>query len=411
MYLTSRGLALRGKRDFDDALHTFDEALRATGEVVHLAERMRVLADAGRWAEAVAAGTELSWRSECDAEGKAELAAIERASLAHAPPPDEPPLDIVRRRALGHGTLVPMLDATANALRNLGGDTGLRAQGPTSAGQALRDRKLSIAVSGSEGPSNRLCLALVLTGEPDPARATYTSTEPAVRTISDRDPGFSLWRLDGDVGVQALGPPPRVVSDWIERLALRDSDGTDAALAFESSEDFLDLWAAASLEEPPAALARDWLAALVHPRMPLCRVCTAPDWVYRWQVVATLGLVRSEPGWPGTEKRKALLALLGGAVDWPLAAAIRVAAEVALHQPEATRELRQVLIDLCDAVSDQPNPAIGWTLLGALDMLPFVPKGSTVSLRARLAERELDGPPEPPPPPPRKRPWWKLWAN
>jgi hypothetical protein len=138
-------------------------------------------------------------------------------------------------------------------------------------------------------------------------------------------------------------------------------------------------------------------------------VCAGPDWVYRWQSAALIGLALSEPGWKGTAKRTALTSLLSGPTDWPLAAAIRVAAEVALHEPEATPELRQTLIDLAQTLDDQENCGITTTLLGALEMIPYVPAEYVNQLRSRIAGDENPSP-EPSSTPARKRPWWKFWG-
>jgi hypothetical protein len=159
-----------------------------------------------------------------------------------------------------------------------------------------------------------------------------------VLTLSDEVDVFRFWKREGDSVIQALGPPLAEVSEWIERLSLRELDGTDPRTLFDSSTNFLDLWSAAVSPPPPAAAARDWVAAMVFPRMPPCRVCSGPDWMYRWQVVALIGLAHAEPGWEGTQKRAALRSLLRGAIDWPLAAAIRVAAE--LTPPEVVLRWR-----------------------------------------------------------------------
>lgn len=427
-FLVCKALALRGKGDFDGALSSFDEAWQLTGDVVHLAEKVRVLADAGRWVEAIGEHLDLAARREPDAENLAEYEAIKRAARDNAPPPDEPPLDVVRRRILGHGAFVPMLDATANALSRIGADEDLRVKGPAGAGAAIREGSVRMTVSGVEGPSNRLCMALMLAGEADPRLADYVTSHAEIRTVTKRADPFALWQIDGDAIVQALAPPPAHVSAWVESLALRELDGTIAESAFASSPDFLDLWAMAAAQPPPAARARDWVAATVHPRMPLVRVSEGPAWVHRWQLCAVLGLALSEPGWVRTEKREALLALLRGAVDWPLAAAIRVAAELALRDADTTRELRQALIDVCPALPHEANAGIAFALLGALEMLPLVPKEYPARVRAQLQEDgHLEGsaageageaaetgaspPPAPPPPSPAaaKRPWWKLW--
>ena len=53
-YLIMKGHAERGLRDFDGALATFELAHRTTSDPTFLMEKMRVLADAGRWSDAIA---------------------------------------------------------------------------------------------------------------------------------------------------------------------------------------------------------------------------------------------------------------------------------------------------------------------------------------------------------------------
>ncbi|HXU03704.1 MAG TPA: hypothetical protein VN903_22215, partial [Polyangia bacterium] len=412
---TVRGLALRGLRAFDGALDAFDRGFAASGDAVYLMERMRVLADAGRWADALETWAKFGAASAPDEENVLEHQTIQRAAQANAPAPDEPPLDIVRRRALGHGYLFRMQDASANALRQVAADPKLRAKGPADAGAAIRSGNVTMAVSGPEGPSNRLCQALMFAGQPDPRLAAYTGTDDV--DLGREATQYTLWRRDGDVIVQALPPPPAPVSDWIERIALRELDGSVAETAFETSADFLDMWNVASRTAPPAASARDWVAATIYPRMPVVRVCGGPEWVYRWQVAALIGLALCEPGWKATARRTALMSLLEGPVDWPLAAAIRVSAELALREPDATREIRQMLIDLTYRHKGERNGAIVQTLLGALEMIPYVPAEHVDRLRKALAAADQDASEDddsaPAPegtPKGGKRPWWKLWG-
>lgn len=407
----AKGLALRGARDFEGALRTFEEAFRATSDVIHVSEQVRIYADAGRWTEAIAAWKRVAEVRPADGENLAELAAIEEGARTHAPPPEAPPLDDVRRRVLGHGHLFGMTDATANILRQVGDSESLREKGATGAGEAIRSGKVNVTVSGREGPTNRLALALMLTGDADPRLAPYVTADHKLYVVAPGEDAFTLWREEGDLVVQALAPPPPHVSDWIESVALPEGDGSVAE--FESTPDFLALWDRVAKEPPPQARARDWAAAIVHPRVPVNRVCTTAEWVFRWQVVAILGLVTSEPGWAGTEKREALLSLLRGAVDWSLAAAIRVAAEVALREPETTRELRLALLDIRPALKGEPNHAIAESLILALDMLPYVTKTFLDPLRALIADDAADAEGEPGPPPApgaASRPWWKFWG-
>lgn len=419
---TVRGLALRGLGAFDAALEVFESALSASGDTTYLMEKIRVLADAGRWSDALETWETYTSSRPPDEESLLEHQAIQRAAQAEAPPPEEPPLDIVRRRSLGHGRLWSMHDASANALRQIAGDPRWRAKGPVAAGETVRSSNVTLKVSGAEGPSNRLCQALMFAGRPDPRLARYSSSTDGDVGL-DREPTqYTLWRRDGDVIVQALPPPPDPVSDWVERLALHEPDGTASEARFETAADFLDMWSVAADAPLPDAAARDWMAATIYPRMPVFRVCAGPEWVCRWHAAALIGLARSEPGWTGTSRREALASLLNGPVDWPLAAAIRVAAEIALREPDTTREIRQTLIDLSYRLEREDNQGVVAALLGALEMIPYVPTEDRDRLRKALElEKEggddsnaHDGAPDPAEdpeerPPADRRPWWKFW--
>ena len=424
--LTTVGLALRAKRDFAGALAAFDRAFAIGNDPVHLLEQMRVLADAGRWDEALEAYRRFSSLGTPDRENGLEQAEVARLQRAGAALPAGPPLDRIRRLALGHGALLPMLDATANALRQVGGDPGLRAKNPAGAGASLRGGSLTVAIKGNEAASNRLCLALVLTGAADPRAVSYALDGDPVRRVGGE---AVLWRIDGDVAVPALPAPQQAVTAWVEQLALPDRDGRVREDAFETDVDFLDLWDRAGRAPLPRAPAREWLAAMVHPTMPVFRAAAGPEWLYLWQTAAAIGLAHSEPGWDGTDKRAALLAVLGGELDWPIAAAIRVAAEIAVREPAATADLRDVLTQLTHVVPDQPNGAITRTLALALSIIPYVHREAIERLSAHDAEPsddaeqsddaepsdddepddgEADDPPEPPP---RAKPWWRFWGR
>jgi hypothetical protein len=148
------------------------------------------------------------------------------------------------------------------------------------------------------------------------------------------------------------------------------------------------------------------VAAVVYPRMPICRVGMGPDWVFRWQIAALLGLAGSERGWDGTAKRDAFVSLLGGAIDWPLAAAVRVVAEIAVQEPDTTADIRSLLIDLGAALKRPPNSAITETVLIALELIPYVGDELKDSLRAQLTRDDevIEEPKQ-------KRPWWQFWKR
>ena len=421
---TAVGLAQRSLGQFDRALETFRRAFSLTNDPLYIYEQMRVLADAGRWKEALARFDEVSAMTEPDRENLLERRAIALAAVKGTKP-TEPPLDIVRRRALNHGVLVPMFDATANVARNLVEQLGTDGQSPTALGETLRGASLTLNVAGQEGPSARLCIASMFAGAPDPRLASYDGTTLAIRTIDDEVGQYSLWKLDDGVIVQALPEPQPAVSAWILRLALAGSDETVA----EPESDFLDLWADAKKSPPPDASARDWVAATIYPEMPVFRAGMGPDWVLRWQVAALIGLAHSEPGWVGTAKRDALLSLLRHEIDWPMAAAIRVGLELALEEVESTAEIRKQLIVLSSELVGDQNAGLLHTLLLALQTLPFVGEEHTERIQKDLASRDEDQQPdddedadedadddepaaasEPPAAQTGKKPWWKFWS-
>jgi hypothetical protein len=420
------GLALRANGEFDLACKVFDEIYATTREPDFLHEKKRVLADAGRWSDAIEIANTLEKTTEVHDENVAEHAELRSRLARNAPRPDEPPFDIVCRRALGHGRLLPMVDATANGLRNFAGQHSESSSNPAALGSLIRGDSATIAISGNEGASNRLAQALMFAGAPDPRLARYSiATGTALQLLSDRSDQYSLWKLDGDVVVQALPAPPDAVLSWVERLALFEPDGTAPETLLEAHADFIDMWRESKKLPRVEATSREWVAAAIYPRMPLFRVAMGPDWVYRWQVAALIGLARSDEGWSSTQRRDAFLSLLDGAIDWPLAAAIRVVTEIALDEPETTSEIRTRLIALSKKLGHVPNSAIPATLLHALAALPYVSEQHVNELRARLeagaaeGDDELDDPiddedPEPEPEDrsslPNRR-WWQFWKR
>jgi hypothetical protein len=399
------GLALRAAGNPTQAIEVFEGAYEVTRDPIYLQEKFRALVDAGRWSDASSLAETITRSKPPDSESTLEYGFVAHALKAGLPIPTSPPLDDIRRRSLGHGVMLEMSDATANMMRQIAGADDLAAKPLRERGESIRAGNVTCGVSGHEGPSNRLCMSLMFADSTDTRRASYTNPE-ALRSLREATDEYTLWKLDGDVVVQALPAPPSSVVDWVEQLALSDAD------------DFLELWDTARV--PPPATARDWVAATVHPRMPLERVAEGPSWLYRWQTCALIGLAHAERGWDRTGRRDALLALLRGAIDWPLAAAIRVATEVALREPTATREIRQALIDLVQPLKDVPNAALPTALFLALEMLPHVGKDYIETVREALDSRDsdddddreiADDAPQLAVEPPPRRPWWKLWGK
>jgi len=419
MSATVIGLALRAKGEPEKALPIFEKAYATTGDPIYLLEKFRAHVDAGQWSDAQQLAERIAAEREPDGENLMEFSFADRAAEQQLPRPSSPPLDDVRRRALGHAAILSMTEATTNALTQIMTSDEMRDKSTAERIEDLRTNEIVVEASANEGPSTRLTMALMCAGSTDPRAARYGSPDPLVM-IEDEADQYTLWKVEDDVAVQALPAPPDAVLEWV--LELAESDAAD----------FLALWDEA--KDLPRATARDWLGAAIHPRMPLAEVEDGPRWVYHWQLCSLIGLAKSEPGWEGTAKRDALLSLLRGAIDWPLAAAIRVAAEVALYEPTAAPELRQRFLDLREDLEHVPNSGIPVSLLLALEMTPYVSKELIEPFRASLAARNSDDDDsdddadddadddtgdddhdhdhgDDKPDPPGKKPWWKLWGT
>lgn len=302
MLHATRGFVFRALRRFDEAVTSFDRAFDVDRDPVHRLEQFRVLVDAGQWDDALARLGAYRLLAELEAEDEVAFELVTALKSANTAPLVEPPLDLVRRRVLGHGLLIHMGDAMGSSARQVG--------------ENLRNGRSESA------------------------------------------------ELD----------------DWISAISEYD----DAQ--FEPGSDFLDLWAAAGMRRPPAEPVRAWSFALVHPRVPTSGATPGPIAIHRWRIVAMIGLALSEAGWAGTEKRSVLLDLLRGPMDGTLGAVIRVAAEVALHEPLATKEIRDQLLELVEPFEAEANGALLRTLRIALEMLPFTPRDAI----ERLADADVD---------------------
>lgn len=105
----AEGLARRAAGDFDAAIESFREAFGVSGDPVHLIEIFRVFADAGRSSQALEC-LALAERSR-PVEG---IVLLERAEVEDALASARPVrLDLVRRRALGHGRMPPWIPGLA----------------------------------------------------------------------------------------------------------------------------------------------------------------------------------------------------------------------------------------------------------------------------------------------------------
>jgi len=183
-----------------------------------------------------------------------------------------------------------------------------------------------------------------------------------------------LWRYDGDTPRVAMPPPAPDVG---------------GALAGIATQQFrLEAWwgAARKLARQLGLTAvRDLLGAMVHPPN-AGRMERPAAWIYRVQLAAALTLAHLDGGWEDSVRRRALLSLVNGPMDWTVDAALVALAALARDEDDAADEIRGVFRDLLAATpADTPHcyyPALLWSML----RLPDLPDDERSEVRDRLRE-------------------------
>ena len=98
------------------------------------------------------------------------------------------------------------------------------------------------------------------------------------------------------------------------------------------------------------------------------------NWIRAVQFAATLVLSKWDGGWVGSVRRKALLSLARGPVDWTTEAAITALGQVCREETlpaEAKEEIVAVLRELANALPDRGHCCYPYALAAAVMRLPF----------------------------------------
>ena len=232
--------------------------------------------------------------------------------------------------AYGGGLPEPS-DASANLLRQFRQMVlDDRANAPT--GEA------KMTITSLEAPSNYLAFRLEMA-----ALQHDLHLKVLVNQIPKPDPrapiapvDWVLWRYEGSDATPGLPPPGR---DVVERIA---------AIA-QPPFDFEACWAGASraaAELGPGRVA-EILATMVHPP-PLPAGQPALSWLPRVHLAAAATIAQMDSGWADSVRRRGLIAVLHGPMDWATDAAIRALAHVGrteeAHAPDI-HEAFQLLAD------------------------------------------------------------------
>ena len=161
-----------------------------------------------------------------------------------------------------------------------------------------------------------------------------------------------IWKYDGTTPLPGLDPSAAHATESVVALASTAYDlATWSAHARRERQRFVEQCGSAE------SAARELLATMVH-------LPPAPDgemewtWIRQVQFAAATLLAQIDDGWAGSVRRRAMIALVRGPVDWTTEAGIVMLAHLcgeAGADASAKREIGQLLKELSDSL-----PSVGY---------------------------------------------------
>jgi tetratricopeptide (TPR) repeat protein len=264
-------------------------------------------------------------------------------------------------------------EATVNVVRDLAEKHDIR-----------KVKLTQLAVTSIESPSSRLAIERAM----DMARNGLKIESGEIPKPDPRVPrgpvDWIIWKYDGTTPLPGLEPPAAQVSERVASLAATPYAPAEWLVRAAGERHRL-------IEQCGSAesAARELLAMMVHPP-------AAPQgqaewtWIRQVQFAAAAMLARIDDGWAGSVRRRAMIALVRGPVDWTTEAGIVALAEVIAEPGQdepAKREIGQLLKEFCDSL-----PSVGYccyaeALAWAVMRLPPEAGLNTASDFAPLWER------------------------
>ncbi len=183
---------------------------------------------------------------------------------------------------------------------------------------------------------------------------------------------YLLWRYDGDCPRVALSSPSPDVSGAIAGLATQHY----------RLEAWWGLARKLARQLGPGAV-NDLLATMVHPPG-AGRMEHPAAWVYRVQVAVALTLAHLDDGWHGSIRRRALLSLVNGPMDWTVDAALIALAALASDEEEAAPEILALFRKLRVETPGDGTCCYFAALMWSTLRLPDLPDDDRADARDRL---------------------------
>jgi tetratricopeptide (TPR) repeat protein len=235
---------------------------------------------------------------------------------------------------------------------------------------------MNYRVSSLEPPSNRLAFAMLARRSGRTAQLDAT-----IEAIPEPDPrrplgrvAYQLWRYEETEPIPVLSPPPDDLAQAVADIAVVDND--------------LESWAEAAARlgaSLGADRVDDLLGVMVHP--PMAPDAFTPwDWVLRIQLAAALTVTGLGEGWAGSLRRKVLVSLVNGPMDWSVDATIIAMAHLASNDPEIAAEALEIFRARLRNLPDRGYTCYAIPLILAMLEQPGVTGDERAELRAKLRE-------------------------
>jgi tetratricopeptide (TPR) repeat protein len=187
---------------------------------------------------------------------------------------------------------------------------------------------------------------------------------------------YLLWKYDDIRPRVAVAPPAPEVSQTVAEIA---------AQPFR-----LDAWwvmARRLAQHLGPEKVDDLLAAMVYP-LGVAQVDRPAQWVYRVQIAAALVIAQLDDGWENSVRKKALLSLANGPMDWTVDAALVALAALAREEDDAAEDIARLFHALGEGAENgfSFHPALLWCSL----RLPNLAEEKRTGLRDRLRHWQND---------------------
>jgi len=199
---------------------------------------------------------------------------------------------------------------------------------------ALKSKDFNMAISALESPSMRTVFEQYFIEDGGEDKPNINVTVSEIQQPDPRQPmknvPYLLWKYEGTTAIKNLPVPPPKIAEAVGKIAYEQFDiDTWRGLARQLS---------GTLNEKHIP---QLLATMLHPP-----TSQSPyrvwDWLYRVQLASALVIAYIGTDWKGSERRKALLSLAFGPMDWTTDAGLFALAQLAEADPEIAQEVVNV---------------------------------------------------------------------